>query len=105
VEEERLAKDTADLADGTRTRLDALEAHACREFEALAGTSSDRAQSAAAREAKRVGAEVDELPGRLPGTSPTPVQIELLIQLAVRCGDLGACVGTPRGDGRTGRRE
>jgi len=95
VEEERLAKDTADLADGTRKRLDALEAHACREFEALAGTSSDRAQSAAAREAERVGAEVDELPGRLPGTSPTPVQIELVIQLAVRCGDLGACVGTP----------
>ncbi len=34
--EERLAKDTADLKDETRRRLDALEAHARREFEALA---------------------------------------------------------------------
>ena len=56
--------------------------------------ADDRAQSAAAREAKRVSAEVDELLGRLLGTSPTPPQIELPTKLAARCGDLIACVGT-----------
>ena len=54
----------------------------------------DRRQWAAAREARRVGGEVDELLERLRGTSPTTAQTELLTTLAARCGDLVACVGT-----------